>query len=220
MPFPHPRVAQDKATDEILWHTGLKVAQAASLALPPLYIVASIIRQVRGHPSGGFSLNRMLRATWMGGTALAVAAPPIAWQVKLKNEPTVAMVDRWERLVSANDSYEDLRELLVLIRFSRLVAVTQRTCLHVCLDKMTSELIRFRTVVPLAARSTSHRRLLPDRCRSRRPACPHTLPSSSQYHPRRPRRCLHRYGRWNRCAFGSSQERGPIGQARFEHDGK
>lgn len=123
MPFPHPRIADDKATDEILWHTGLKIAQASSLVLPPLYVVTAIIRRARGIQSG-FSINRMLRATWIGGTALSVAAPPIAWQIKLKNEPTAAMVDRWERLVGPRENACDFQVLTLSLH--RGVPVSQR----------------------------------------------------------------------------------------------
>ena len=91
---PHPRLSADPSLDYILLHTGLKVAETLSLAVPPAYLLFHAVRGKRP-----FSVNRLLRTTWMVGYGGAVASVPVAYY-RLKSEPQVAMQDRMNRLVS------------------------------------------------------------------------------------------------------------------------
>lgn len=91
---PHPRFSSDPKLDYILLHTGLKVAETLSLAVPPAYLIFHAIRGKRP-----FSVNRFLGATWMTSLGGAALSMPVAYY-KLKDEPEVAMQNRMERLVS------------------------------------------------------------------------------------------------------------------------
>lgn len=95
--LPRPHFLHDLPTDAILFHTSFKVAQALSLTVPPIYITTCIVARARGRPHG-FTINKFLRATWISSTVGAIAAAPIAWQLKIKNESKAAMLDRYHRL--------------------------------------------------------------------------------------------------------------------------
>jgi hypothetical protein len=97
---PHPRISADPNLDYILLHTGLKVAETLSLAVPPAYLIFHAIRGKRP-----FSVNRFLGATWMTSLGGAVASMPVAYY-RLKDEPQVAMQDRMNRLVSQDSTVE------------------------------------------------------------------------------------------------------------------
>lgn len=92
---PHPRISADPNLDYILLHTGLKVAETLSLAVPPAYLIFHAFRGK--HP---FSVNRFLGATWMTSLGGAVASMPVAYY-RLKDEAPIAMQSRMERLVSS-----------------------------------------------------------------------------------------------------------------------
>ncbi|KAJ9109740.1 hypothetical protein QFC19_001970 [Naganishia cerealis] len=89
---PHPRLSADPNLDYILLHTGLKVAETLSLAVPPAYLLFHAFRGKRP-----FSVNRFLGVTWMTSVAGAAASMPVAYY-RLKDEPPVAMQDRMQRL--------------------------------------------------------------------------------------------------------------------------
>lgn len=93
---PHPRFSSDPKLDYILLHTGLKVAETLSLAVPPAYLIFHAFRGKRP-----FSINRFLGTTWMTSLAGAAASMPVAYY-KLKDEPEVAMQNRMDRLVSTS----------------------------------------------------------------------------------------------------------------------
>lgn len=92
--FPHPAITGEPDMDFILSHTALKVAQAFSLAIPPLYLATNAIRR---RP---FSLRKFFR-TVNGVTLVGTAASvPVAYY-EMKDQSKVAMADRRERLVSS-----------------------------------------------------------------------------------------------------------------------
>ncbi|KAJ9110201.1 hypothetical protein QFC20_003053 [Naganishia adeliensis] len=105
---PHPRFSSDPKLDYILLHTGLKVAETLSLAVPPAYLIFHAIRGKRP-----FSVNRFLGAIWMTSLGGAALSMPVAYY-RLKDEPEVAMQNRMERLVTQvrSDDYSLIGSVL------------------------------------------------------------------------------------------------------------
>lgn len=89
-----PAAAAQPPMTQLVMHVSLKMAQVASMAVPPLYAVSSLILR-RGRP---FSINRLMQistASVLGGAA----AGTVMGYGRLRNEPDAALVDRVERMV-------------------------------------------------------------------------------------------------------------------------
>lgn len=79
---------------QVTLHSSLKVAQAAGMLAPPLYIVATLVRR---RP---LTINHILRTSAASVVAGAGIGAGVGY-LRLMNEPEVKIVDRMERLVSS-----------------------------------------------------------------------------------------------------------------------
>ena len=91
-----PHLTTSRDLDQLLTHTSLKVAQAFSLIVPPIYLVSLAVRRKP------FTVAKLMRTTWMWTTGGAIASVPVAYW-RLKDEPDYALSDRTFRLVGIGD---------------------------------------------------------------------------------------------------------------------
>jgi hypothetical protein len=82
-------------TTQVTLHVSLKVAQAAGMLAPPLYIIATLARR---RP---LTVNRLMRASAVSVVAGAGVGTALGY-LRLMNEPQDKIVDRMERLVSTS----------------------------------------------------------------------------------------------------------------------
>lgn len=78
-------------------HVSLKMAQLTSMAVPPLYLVSSLILR-RGRP---FSINQLMRIS-AGSVIVGSGVGAVMGWGKLKDEPELAIIDRVERMVGSH----------------------------------------------------------------------------------------------------------------------
>ena len=81
-------------TEFLIRHAMLKGYQAFSLFTPPLYTIITLYRRGRQ----GFSVNRLLRATWIGGGVGTTVAGGLAWS-RLRSQTAESLQDRRVRLM-------------------------------------------------------------------------------------------------------------------------
>jgi hypothetical protein len=96
----HPAMAKFDPTSQVIAHSSLKGAQAASMVAPPVYLVSSLILR-RG---SGFSIRHLMRYSTLGTAAGAGLGAAVGW-VRLRTEPLVAIEDRVFRLVRPRISW-------------------------------------------------------------------------------------------------------------------
>lgn len=84
----------EEDTEFLIRHSMLKGYQAFSLLTPPLYTIITLYRRGRQ----GFTVNRLLRATWMSGGVGTVVGGGIAWG-KLRSQTPESLHDRRVRLM-------------------------------------------------------------------------------------------------------------------------
>ena len=80
-------------TEFLIRHSMLKGYQALSLLTPPLYTLFTLYR----HGRPGFTINRLLRATWIGGGIGTAAGGGLAW-TRLRSQTPESLQDRRTRL--------------------------------------------------------------------------------------------------------------------------
>jgi len=78
----------------VIRHSMTKGYQAFSILAPPVYTVITLARRGRG----GFSINRMLRATWISGGVGVGLGGAVAY-MRLKSQPPESLRDRRLRLM-------------------------------------------------------------------------------------------------------------------------
>ncbi|KAF8522100.1 hypothetical protein BU17DRAFT_44979 [Hysterangium stoloniferum] len=78
----------------VIRHSMLKGYQAFSLLTPPLYTAVTLFRRGRQ----GFAINRMLRATWVGGGIGTAIGGAMAW-ARLRSQLPESIHDRRIRLL-------------------------------------------------------------------------------------------------------------------------
>ena len=87
-------LASRPPTTQMILHVSLKMAQLTSMAVPPLYLISSLVLR-RGRP---FSVNQLMRVS-IGSVLLASGVGAAMGWGRLRNEPSGAIVDRVERMV-------------------------------------------------------------------------------------------------------------------------
>lgn len=88
-----PMLASRPPTTQMILHVSLKMAQLTSMAVPPLYLISSLVLR-RGRP---FSVNQLMRVS-IGSVLLASGVGAAMGWGRLRNEPSGAIVDRVERM--------------------------------------------------------------------------------------------------------------------------
>ena len=83
-----------KDTEFLIRHSMFKGYQALSLLTPPLYTIITLCRRGRQ----GFTVNRLLRATWIGGGAGTAVGGGLAWG-RLRSQTPESLQDRRMRLM-------------------------------------------------------------------------------------------------------------------------
>ncbi|KAK4686617.1 hypothetical protein P7C73_g3511, partial [Tremellales sp. Uapishka_1] len=89
---PSPKVAMQ----DMIMHVSLKMAQTASMLVPPLYILTSIVRR---NPAKPFTISRLMRVSTVGVVAGGAVGAGMGY-MRLANEPEAAVLDRTERLAA------------------------------------------------------------------------------------------------------------------------
>jgi len=97
----------------VIRHSALKGYQTFSLITPPVYIVASLVRR---RP---FYINRLLRATWVGGVAGTATGAALGW-ARLRNADAASIKDRklrieYNQTQIRNDDYSTIGSVLFAI---------------------------------------------------------------------------------------------------------